>query len=81
MRLGCLYSHADYELVGKRRLGQTDLKVRPGLVDTSNATKTSNLGTLDYVHLRVPLPKNLTSSGVFPVAHNAPIPEAYYLMV
>lgn len=62
-------------------MGQTELKVKPGQVGTSNATKLENLGVLDYAHLRVPLPKDLTGSGIFARQPNRKWPEAYFLMV
>lgn len=68
-------------LVERRKLGQTDLSVKPGQVGTSNATQPKNLGPFDYAHLRVPLPKDLKGSGVFQGSKSAPIPEAYFLMV
>lgn len=68
-------------LVERRKLGQTDLSVKPGQVGTSNATQPKNLGPFDYAHLRVPLPKDLKGSGVFQGTKSAPIPEAYFLMV
>lgn len=55
--------------------------MKPGQVGTSNATKQENLGTLDYAHLRVPLPKDLTGSGIFAKGANRKWPEAYFLMV
>ncbi|GAB7350655.1 hypothetical protein MBLNU459_g1222t1 [Dothideomycetes sp. NU459] len=68
-------------LVERRRLGQTVLKVQPGQVGTSNATKPDNLGTFDYAHLRVPLPKDLHGSGIFNLQPNqTTYPEAYFLM-
>ncbi|KAI5363309.1 putative bouquet formation protein [Septoria linicola] len=67
-------------LVERRCLGQTELKVKPGQVGTSNATKLENLGVLDYAHLRVPLPKDLTGSGIFLRGTNRKWPEAYFLM-
>ncbi|GIZ41321.1 hypothetical protein CKM354_000462800 [Cercospora kikuchii] len=67
-------------LVERRCLGQTELKVKPGQVGTSNATKLENLGVLDYAHLRVPLPKDLTGSGIFSRGPNRKFPEAYFLM-
>ncbi|KAF2217348.1 hypothetical protein CERZMDRAFT_116312 [Cercospora zeae-maydis SCOH1-5] len=67
-------------LVERRCLGQTELKVKPGQVGTSNATKLENLGVLDYAHLRVPLPKDLTGSGIFSRGSNRRFPEAYFLM-
>jgi len=67
--------------VGRRCLGQTELRVKPGQVGTSNATKPNNLGMLDYAHLRVPLPKDLTDSGIFTKGSNRKYPDAYFLMV
>lgn len=64
----------------RRCLGQTELKVRPGQVGTTNATKPDNLGVLDYAHLRVPLPDDLTDSGVFHRT-NRKYPDGYFLMV
>lgn len=71
----------DEILVERRCLGQTELKVKPGQVGTSNATKPGNLGTLDYAHLRVPLPRDLTNSGIFIKQSNRKWPESYFLMV
>lgn len=67
-------------LVERRCLGQTELKVKPGQIGTSNATKPDNLGVLDYAHLRVPLPSDLSSSGIFIKGPNRKYPEAYFLM-
>ena len=72
---------ADEILVERRCLGQTELKVKPGQVGTTNATKPDNLGVLDYAHLRVPLPKDLSDSGIFVKQANRKWPEAYFLMV
>nr|POE71966.1 hypothetical protein CFP56_11842 [Quercus suber] len=70
-----------YEILVERRcLGQTELKVKPGQIGTSNATKKENLGVLDYAHLRAPLPKDLTGSGIFAKGSNRKYPEAYFLM-
>jgi len=55
--------------------------VKPDHVGTTNATKPDNLGTLDYAHLRVPLPKELTGSGIFTKQSSRRWPEAYFLMV
>lgn len=55
--------------------------MKPGQIGTSNATKPDNLGTLDYAHLRVPLPGNLQGSGIFAKGPNRKYPEAYFLMV
>lgn len=75
------YTATDSILVGRRCLGQTELKVKPGQVGSSNATKLENLGVLDYAHLRVPLPKDLTGSGIFQRLANRKWPESYFLMV
>jgi hypothetical protein len=72
---------ADEILVERRCLGQTELKVKPGQVGTTNATKPDNLGVLDYAHLRVPLPKDLSNSGIFIKQKDRKWPEAYFLMV
>lgn len=72
---------ADIELVKKRRLGQTNLSVKPGQVGTSNATKPEHLGLFDYAHLRAPLPENLKGSEIFAPQLHHPHPEAYFLMV
>ena len=74
-------SQIDGELVAKRRLGQTNLAVKPGQVGTSNATKPENLGPFDYAHLRAPLPRNLKGSEIFAPHQNQPTPEVYFLMV
>lgn len=74
-------NRADDILVERRCLGQTELKVKPGQVGVINATKPDNLGVLDYAHLRVPLPKDLSSSGIFSKGANRKYPEAYFLMV
>jgi hypothetical protein len=78
IRLTCF---VDAELVSIRRLGQTDLSVKPGQVGTSNATKPENLGIFDYAHLRAPLPENLKSSEIFAPIPGKPNPGAYFLMV
>jgi hypothetical protein len=67
--------------VSKRRLGQTNLTVKPGQVGISSATKRENLGQFDYAHLRAPLPKNLKGSEIFAPSKHQPHPEAYFLMV
>lgn len=68
-------------LIERRRLGQTYLVVKTGAAGVTNATKADNMGSLDYVHLRVPLPKDLTGSGIFKQNRNTAFPEAYFLMV
>ncbi len=75
------FQTVDPELVAKRRLGQTNLAVKPGQVGTSNATKPENLGPFDYAHLRAPLPRNLKGSEIFAPHQNQPTPEVYFLMV
>ncbi|MCJ1409349.1 hypothetical protein MMC19_003428 [Ptychographa xylographoides] len=70
--------HSD--LISRRRLGQTNLAVKPGQVGTSNATKPENLGWIDYAHLRAPLPENLKSSEIFAPQSKQSHPEAYFLM-
>ena len=67
--------------MSKRRLGQTNLTVKPGQVGISSATKRENLGQFDYAHLRAPLPKNLKGSEIFAPQKHQPHPEAYFLMV
>ncbi|MCJ1394565.1 hypothetical protein MMC18_007444 [Xylographa bjoerkii] len=68
------------ELVSRRRLGQTNLAVKPGQVGSSNATKPENLGMFDYAHLRAPLPENLKSSEIFAPQPKQSSPGAYFLM-
>ena len=65
----------------RRRLGQTNLAVRPGIVGVTSASKAENLGTFDYAHLRVPLPKDLSGSGIFTLKSATQYPESYFLMV
>ncbi|KAI9772525.1 MAG: hypothetical protein M1840_000730 [Geoglossum simile] len=65
------------ELTDRRRLGRTDLYVRPGHTPVSNAVRLHSSGTFDYTHLRAPLPKDLSGSGVFT---DSPTPESYFLM-
>ncbi|KAK3068476.1 hypothetical protein LTR53_013912 [Teratosphaeriaceae sp. CCFEE 6253] len=70
-----------YEILVERRcLGVTELKVKTGLVGTSNATKPENLGVLEYAHLRVPLPVDLSGSGIFSKISKTKWPENYFLM-
>ncbi|MCJ1249859.1 hypothetical protein MMC30_007085 [Trapelia coarctata] len=66
------------ELISIRRLGQTDLLVKPGQVGTSNATKPENLGIFSYAHLPAPMPENLKSSEIFAAHPNKPV--KYFLM-
>lgn len=73
--------HIDAELIKKRRLGQTTLTVKPGLVGTHNSTKPENLGPFDYAHLRAPLPEKLKGSEIFAPHANQGVPEVYFLMV
>jgi len=77
-RLNC---SLDAELISRRRLGQTDLVVKPTQVGTSNATKPENLGTFDYAHLMAPLPENLKSSEIFAPGPNKAPQAKYFLMV
>jgi hypothetical protein len=68
-------------LIERRRLGQTNLAVKAGAAGIANATKADNLGVFDYAHLRVPLPKDLSGSGIFTLGRNTAYPESYFLMV
>ncbi|GFG20833.1 hypothetical protein IFM61606_00819 [Aspergillus udagawae] len=70
----------DEELLALRRLGKTNLAVKPTQIGTSNATKPENLGPFEYAHLRAKLPKDLKGSEIF--ASHAPQqhPETYFLM-
>lgn len=72
---------ADDDLLARRRLGKTNLSVKPTQVGTSNATKPENLGLFEYAHLRAPLPKDLQGSEIFPSHAPAQHPETYFLMV
>ena len=71
----------DSKLIKVRRLGQTTLSVKAGLVGTSDATKPENLGPFDYAHLRAPLPEELEGSEIHAHHPNATIPKFYFLMV
>ncbi|KAG0157440.1 hypothetical protein PDIDSM_4625 [Penicillium digitatum] len=68
------------ELLAPRRLGQTNLSVKPAQIGTSNATKPENLGVFEYAHLRAPLPKDLEGSEIFPSHTSQQHPESYFLM-
>ncbi|KAF2838931.1 hypothetical protein M501DRAFT_935188 [Patellaria atrata CBS 101060] len=67
-------------LVERRRLGQTNLSVRPGQIGVTPSSRSENLGVFDYAHLRVPLPKDLKGSGIFSLQKNNAYPESYFLM-
>lgn len=67
-------------MVDSRRRGRTNLKVQPGQVGTSNATKPENMGMFDYAHLSVPLPADLKGSEIFQT-RGTHKPERYFLMV
>jgi len=67
-------------LIERRRLGQTNLAVKPGIAAVTSATKAENLGVFDYAHLRVPLPKDLAGSGIFTLTRSHGYPESYFLM-
>lgn len=71
----------DENLVIRRRLGKTNLSVKPSQIGTSNATKEGNLGLFEYAHLRVKLPEDLTGSEIFPSHASMTPPETYFLMV
>ncbi|KAK2806453.1 hypothetical protein FQN50_005871 [Emmonsiellopsis sp. PD_5] len=68
------------ELLSRRRLGKTNLSVKPGQIGTSSATKPENLGMFEYAHLRAPLPKDLEGSEIFSFQPPQQNPEAYFLM-
>lgn len=71
----------DDELLERRRLGRTKLSVKPGQMNTSNATKSENLGPVEYAHLRAPLPDDLIGSEIFAPQAGQPHPQTYFLMV
>lgn len=75
------FAIADEDLLARRRLGKTNLSVKPTQIGTSNATKPENLGLFEYAHLRAPLPKDLQGSEIFPSHTPAQHPETYFLMV
>ncbi|KAL1846277.1 hypothetical protein Plec18170_009266 [Paecilomyces lecythidis] len=68
------------ELLGRRRLGKTNLSVKPAQIGTSNATKPENLGPFEYAHLRAPLPRDLSGSEIFPSHNPTQHPVTYFLM-
>ncbi|KAL4931587.1 KilA-N domain-containing protein [Aspergillus undulatus] len=68
------------DLLTRRRLGKTNLAVKPTQIGTSNATKPENLGPFEYAHLRAPLPKDLKGSEIFPSHSPQQHPETYFLM-
>ncbi|KAJ5901005.1 uncharacterized protein N7473_005075 [Penicillium subrubescens] len=68
------------DLLSRRRLGKTNLMVKPTQIGTSNATKPENLGVFEYAHLRAPLPRDLQGSEIFPSHTPAQHPETYFLM-
>ncbi|KAJ9360672.1 hypothetical protein DTO027B9_1066 [Paecilomyces variotii] len=68
------------ELLGRRRLGKTNLSVKPAQIGTSNATKPENLGPFEYAHLRAPLPEDLSGSEIFPSHNPTQHPVTYFLM-
>ncbi|EEP80351.1 conserved hypothetical protein [Uncinocarpus reesii 1704] len=72
--------YTDEELLARRRLGSTNLTVKPDHVGTSNATRPENLGVFEYAHLRAPLPKNLKGSEIFPMSPTSQHPDTYFLM-
>ncbi|KAL4784975.1 hypothetical protein BJX76DRAFT_325953 [Aspergillus varians] len=67
------------DLLTRRRLGKTNLAVKPTQIGTSNATKPENLGPFGYAHLRAPLPKDLKGSEIFS-SHSQQQPDSYFLM-
>ncbi|EAW13010.1 KilA-N domain-containing protein [Aspergillus clavatus NRRL 1] len=67
------------DLLALRRLGKTNLAVKPTQIGTSNATKPENLGPFEYAHLRAKLPEDLKGSEIFPW-HTTQHSDTYFLM-
>jgi len=68
-------------MIDRRKLASTELVVESGQVGTSNATKPGNLGRFEYATLRVPLPKDLSGSGLFHSMRGRATPDGYFMMV
>jgi len=78
-------------LVSRRRLGQTELpqsrepdaaaKAGKSKITSSATQNLKQNGIFDYAHLRVPLPRELSKSGIFTPLKNGAYPESYFLMV
>ncbi|KAJ5785452.1 uncharacterized protein N7503_010664 [Penicillium pulvis] len=68
------------DLVEQRRLGRTNLSIKPEVVGTCSATKPENLGVFEYAFLRAPLPEDLKGSGIFSPNTFGQYPGTYFLM-